>query len=347
MTISSFPDHFDSVEALDEFMSRPSPDVAAALQKLDGDIMILGVGGKMGPSLAMLARRSLDEAGLRKRVIGVSRFSSPQAMELLNKAGVETISCDLLNEDALSALPDIPNIVYMAGMKFGATGREALTWAMNTFLPGVVVRKFCRSRMVLFSSGNVYPLSPVLAGGCTEETPPAPVGEYAQSVLGRERVFEHFAGQYGVPGVIFRLNYAVEMRYGVLLDIATAVWTGEPIDLHTGHANVIWQGDANAIALRCLALAQTPPLVLNVSGPETASIRYVAQQFSRLLGKEPVFSGVEQPDAFLSNTTQAQKLFGYPRVPLGQVIEWVAHWVRNGGPTLHKPTKFQVRDGKY
>jgi nucleoside-diphosphate-sugar epimerase len=235
----------------------------------------------------------------------------------------------------------------MAGMKFGATGRESLTWAMNAFLPGTVARKFRRSRMVLFSSGNVYPLSPVLAGGCTEETPPAPVGEYAQSVLGRERVFEHVAVQFGVPGVIFRLNYAVEMRYGVLLDVATAVWTGEPVDLRTGHANVIWQGDANAIALRCLAHTQTPPLVLNVSGPETVSIRYLAQQFGRLLGKEPIFSGAEQPDAFLSNTTLAQKLFGYPRVPLGQVIEWVAGWVRNGGPTLKKPTHFQTRDGKY
>lgn len=347
MTITGFPDHFDTVEALDEFMSRPTPEVVAALQNLDGDIMILGVGGKMGPSLATLARRACAEAGLHKRVIGVSRFSSPQAMAQLNEAGVETISCDLLNEDALRALPDVPNIIYMAGMKFGATGREAQTWAMNAFLPGVVVRKFCRSRMVLFSSGNVYPLTSLLAGACTEQTPPAPIGEYAQSVLGRERVFAHFAGQLGVPAVIFRLNYAVEMRYGVLLDVATAVWAGEPIDLRNGYANVIWQGDANAVALRTLEHVMTPPLLLNVTGPEIVSIRALAVRFGQLLGKEPIFSGVEQPDALLGDAGLAHKLFGYPRVPLGQVIAWVARWVQSGGPTLQKPTHFQTRDGKY
>jgi nucleoside-diphosphate-sugar epimerase len=347
MTISTLPDHFDTVAALDEFMSRPTPEVVAALQRLDGDIMILGVGGKMGPSLAMLAKRSLDEAGLHKRVIGVSRFTSPQAMAQLNDAGVETISCDLLNEAALRALPDVPNIIYMAGMKFGATGREAMTWAMNSFLPGVVVRKFCRSRMVVFSSGNVYPMTPLLAGGCNEQTPPGPVGEYAQSVLGRERVFAHFAEQLGVPGVIFRLNYAVEMRYGVLLDVASAVWAGEAIDLRNGFANVIWQGDANAVALRCLGHAATPPLVLNVTGPEIVSIRAVAVQFGKLFGKQPVFANAEQPDAFFADAGLSHKLFGYPRVPLGQVIAWVARWVESGGPTLKKPTHFQTRDGKY
>lgn len=347
MTIAGLPDYFDGVEALDEFMSRPTPEVVAALQILDGDIMILGVGGKMGPSLATLARRACAEAGLRKRVIGVSRFSSPQAMALLNESGVETISCDLLNEDALRALPDVPNVIYMAGMKFGATGREAQTWAMNAFLPGVVVRKFCRSRIVLFSSGNIYPMTPLLAGACTEQTPPAPIGEYSQSVLGRERVFAHVAGELGVPGVIFRLNYAVEMRYGVLLDVASSVWAGEPIDLRNGFANVIWQGDANAIALRALEHVATPPLVLNVTGPEIVSIRALAVRFGQLLGKEPIFSGVEQPDALLSDAGLAHKLFGYPRVPLGQVIAWVARWVQSDGPTLKKPTHFQTRDGKY
>lgn len=347
MTIAGLPDYFDGVEALDEFMSRPTPEVVATLQNLDGDIMILGVGGKMGPSLATLARRACAEAGLRKRVIGVSRFSSPQAMALLNESGVETISCDLLNEDALRALPDVPNVIYMAGMKFGATGREAQTWAMNAFLPGVVVRKFCRSRIVLFSSGNIYPMTPLLAGACTEQTPPAPIGEYSQSVLGRERVFAHVAGELGVPGVIFRLNYAVEMRYGVLLDVASSVWAGEPIDLRNGFANVIWQGDANAIALRALEHVATPPLVLNVTGPEIVSIRALAVRFGQLLGKEPIFSGVEQPDALLSDAGLAHKLFGYPRVPLGQVIAWVARWVQSDGPTLKKPTHFQTRDGKY
>ncbi len=347
MLPDSLPSHFASVKALDEFLSRPTPEVIAALHALDGDLMILGAGGKMGPSLAVLARRVCDEAGIRKRIIGVSRFGSPQARELLDRAGVETIACDLLDDAALAGLPDAPNIVTMAGMKFGATGREPQTWAMNAFLPGMVARRFQRSRFVLFSSGNVYPFSPVNAGGCTEETPPAPVGEYAMSVLGRERVFEHFTGQFGTPGVIFRLNYAVEMRYGVLLDVAQKVWAGEPVDLTMGHVNVIWQGDANALALRALAAAETPPRVLNVTGPETLSIRALAEQFGQILGRLPLLVGSEAPNALLNNAGLAHKLFGRPRIPAGQIIEWVADWVRRGGPTLGKPTKFQARDGRF
>lgn len=341
------PDHFATVAELDEFLSRPTPEVVAAMQALEGDIMVLGVGGKMGPSLAALARRASDAAGARRRVIGVSRFSSAEAIASLSQAGVETIACDLLDADALRALPDAPNIVYMAGMKFGATGNEGLTWALNTFLPGVVARRFGRARFVVFSSGNVYPFAPVNGGGCTEESAPAPRGEYAQSVLGRERVFGHFASTLGIPAVIYRLNYAVEMRYGVLLDVASAVWAGEPIDLRTGYANVIWQGDANALALRCLAHAASPPLVLNVTGPETISIRALAGEFGDHFGKRPVFSGVEQPDALLSNAARAHALFGLPRVPLARMIAWTAAWVRGNGPTLRKPTRYSVRDGKF
>jgi hypothetical protein len=343
----SFPARFDTLEMLDEFLSRPTPEVVETLCQLDGDLMILGVGGKMGPSLAMLAQRACAEAGLSKRVIGVSRFSTPELRAQLEHAGVETISCDLLERDALFALPDVPNIIYMVGMKFGATGREAQTWAMNAYLPGMVVDRFRRSRVVVFSSGNIYPFEPVSYGGSTEATPPGPVGEYAQSVLGRERVFTHFAAQYHTPSVLFRLNYAVEMRYGVLLDVAQHVWAGEPIDVRMGHANVIWQGDANAWALRALALTQVPPRILNITGPETISIRRLALRFGELLDKEPVLVGQEQPDALLGNAAQAFQLFGYPRVPLSQIIVWVAEWVRAGGATLGKPTKFQVRDGKF
>jgi nucleoside-diphosphate-sugar epimerase len=343
----NLPSHFTSIDALDEYLSRPTPEVIDAMRALDGDLLILGVGGKMGPSLAALARRACDQAGIAKRIIGVSRFSSAQAREQLEAAGIEAIACDLLDEAALAALPDAPNIIYMAGMKFGATGREAQTWALNAFLPGMVVRRFRRSRFVLFSSGNVYPFVPVASGGCAEATPPAPVGEYAMSVLGRERVFEHFARELDVPGLIFRLNYAVEMRYGVLLDVAQKVWTGEPIDLGMGYANVIWQGDANALALRALALAETPPRVLNVTGPETISIRALAAQFGRLLGREPLLIGSEQPNALLSNAGLAHALLGRPRVPLDRVIEWAADWVRRGGPTLGKPTKFETRDGRF
>jgi dTDP-4-dehydrorhamnose reductase len=335
-----YPAYFESVEALEEYLSRPSPKVVESMHRLEGDILILGVGGKMGPTLAMLARRAVVEAGVNKRVIGVSRFSDPQVAEKLDRAGVETISCDLMDDEA-------PNVVYMVGSKFGTIGQEARTWAVNAFLPGRVVDHFRHSRIVLFSSGNVYPLTPVIEGGCTEDTPPAPVGEYAQSVLGRERIVQYFCAQLNVPGVLFRLNYAVEMRYGVLIDIARKVWAGETIDLHMGHVNVIWQGDANAYALRALALAEMPPKSLNVTGPETASVRSLAVQFGKLLDRTPIFEGREQPDALLSNAGQACALMGYPRVPLRKIVEWTAAWVMAGGALLGKPTKFQVRDGKF
>lgn len=347
-----WPAFFPSIAALDAFLARPTPEVIAVLAALPGDLLILGVGGKMGPSLAVMARRACDEAGIRKRIIGVSRFAA-QPVETLHvtsplaAAGVEIIACDLLDEAALAALPDAANVIYMAGMKFGATGREAETWAMNAYLPGRVVNRFPRSRFVVFSSGNVYPFCPVASGGCTEATPPAPVGEYAMSVLGRERVFAHFARQFGAPGVILRLNYAVEMRYGVLLDIAQKVWSGAPIDLAMGYANVIWQGDANAVALRALAVVENPPRVLNLTGPETVAMGALAGEFGRLLGRAPILVGAEQGDALLNDAGRAHALFGLPRVGLGQMVAWVADWVRRGGPTLGKPTKFQARDGQF
>jgi nucleoside-diphosphate-sugar epimerase len=336
-----------TVVELEARLAQPSPALVEAMARLDGDIMVLGVGGKMGPSLARLAVNAIRAAGVTKRVIGVARFSARGLAEDLGKDGVETIAADLLNEAALRGLPQAPNIIYMAGQKFGTSGAEHLTWAMNTYLPGRVADTLRGSRFVVFSTGNVYPLTPVALGGPVEETPPAPVGEYAQSCLGREQVFRYFSHVHGTPVLLFRLNYANDLRYGVLLDVARAVWEQRPIDLRMGYVNVIWQGDANEYALRSLALCTSPPTILNVSGPETVAIRWLAERFGEVLGVRPQFSGMEAETALLTNASRAHRLFGYPRVSLRQIIEWTAEWVRAGAPTLDKPTHFQQRDGKF
>lgn len=341
------PAQIETVEQLEDLLSRPAPGVAEALASFEGDLVVLGVGGKMGPTLARMARRALDEIGSSRAVIGVARFSNPAVRDALEAAGVRTLSCDLLDRRAVQALPEAGGVVFMAGTKFGSTGAEAFTWAMNAYMPGTVAERYRNARITVFSTGCVYPLLPVLSGGATEETPPEPVGEYSQSTLGRERVFEHFSRTYVTPVALFRLNYAVEMRYGVLFDVAQKVWNGVPVDLSMGHANVIWQGDANAAALRCLALAQSPPFVLNVTGPETLSIRDAALRLGRLMGKEPVFVGQESETALLSNAAKAHALLGYPTVPAGTVLQWLAHWLRIDGPTYNKPTHYQTRDGRY
>jgi len=341
-------DPIDTEAQLEERLSDPAPELIADLQAVPGDIQILGVGGKMGPSLARLARRALDAAGQSSRqVIGVARFSEPGLRDRLEGWGVRTIHADLLAPGALAALPDAPNLIFMAARKFGSTGNEAQTWAMNTFLPGLVAERFTKSRAVVFSTGNVYPLVPVASGGCTEQDPVGPVGEYAQSALGRERMFQYGSAQHGTLATILRLNYAAEMRYGVLLDVAEKVKTGTPIDLTMGHVNVIWQGDANAVALRALTIAAAPPTILNLTGPETISVRWVAEQLGDLLGKQPVFSGSPGETALLNNAAVCKRRFGAPRVSVEQLLRWVAHWVTRGGRTLAKPTKFQVRDGKF
>ena len=314
---------------------------------LEGDILILGVGGKMGPTLAKQAKRAIDLAGITKKVIGVSRFSTPGVREYLHEAGIETIAADLLSEDCLQNLPDIQNVILMAGRKFGSTDNENLTWAMNSYMPGRVADKYRDSELVIFSTGNVYPLTPVSRGGATECSPVAPIGEYAQSCLSRERICAYFSSQFGTPMAILRLNYAIDLRYGILLDIAEKVYSEESISLEMGNVNVIWQADANAVALRVFAHCQSPPLTLNVTGPETVSVRYLALRFGALFNKPPRFEGEEAETALLSNASQCYRLFGYPRVALEQMIEWIAEWVRIGGTTLRKPTHFEVRDGKF
>ena len=345
-TISQ-PEYIEDSEQLEEVMSQPTPEVIEAIRGMTGDLLILGVGGKMGPTLAKLAKRAIDASGSDKRIIGVSRFSAPGLRSDLNQAGIETIVCDLLNETELEELPDVPNVVFMAGRKFGSTGNESLTWAMNTYMPGRVAEKYRNSRIVVFSTGNVYPLTPISHGGATEMHPVEPIGEYAQSCLGRERVFEHAANQFGTRLAILRLNYAIDLRYGILLDIAEKVYCEKSVDVTMGAANVIWQGDANAVALRTFLHCQSPPIILNLTGPEIVSSRWLATRFGEIFGKAPIFEGVEAETALLSNAARCHQLFGYPRIALEQMVQWVARWVEIGEMTLGKPTKFEVRDGKF
>ena len=334
-------------EQLEDRLSEPSSNDARAMVALDGDILILGVAGKMGPSLARRARRACEVAGVKKRIIGVARFSTPGTRDLLESNGVETIQADLLDPQALAALPDAGNVIFMTGRKFGSTGSEHLTWAMNVFQPGTAADRFRQSRIVAFSSGNVYPLMPVLQGGATELTPPAPVGEYAISALGRERMLEYFSSRHGTPVTILRLNYAIDLRYGVLLDVGQKVFERRSVNLSMGHANVIWQGDANSICLQSFALCQSPPAILNMTGPETISIRWLAHRFGARFGVDPILEGTESDTALLNNAARCHRLFGYPSVTVEQMIEMVADWIGLGGATLNKPTHFETRDGKF
>lgn len=335
------------VEHLEDLLSQPSDAAVRAMMNMQGDLMILGVGGKMGPTLARMAKRASDQAGVKRRIIGVSRFSDAALPERLQSHGIGTIACDLLNQEQLNALPNVPNIVHMTAFKFGATGQESRTWAMNCMLPGWVCQHFRNSKIVLFSTGNVYPLAPIHLGGSTETDTLAPVGEYGASCLGKERVASYFSETLNIPMSIIRLNYANEMRYGVLVDIARKVWTGEAVDVRMGALNAIWQADANAMSLAAFDHASSPPLVLNVAGPETISVRRAAEQFGRLMKKPVRIAGEESTDALLSNAQRAFRLFGYPRITTGQLIHWITDWVKRGGESLGKPTHFEVRDGKF
>jgi nucleoside-diphosphate-sugar epimerase len=348
MTVATeLPATIADVAHLDDLLSTPTPAVVDALSGLDGDLLVLGAGGKMGPTLARMARRALDAGGSGRRVIAVSRFSDRTVADGLRSHGIETRHGDLLDRSALAALPDAAAVVYMAGRKFGSTGDAALTWAMNCHLPALVCERFASSRIVAFSTGNVYGLVPAGSGGSREADAAHPVGEYAMSCLGRERIVEHFSRTRGTAAVLLRLNYATELRYGVLVDLARRIHAGEVVDVTMGYFNVIWQADANAMALASLAHATSPPLVLNIAGPEELTVRGCSEALASAMGRRVSFRGIEAPDAILSNGSAGWTLFGRPRVDAAQVIAWTADWVARGGESLGKPTHFESRDGGF
>ena len=339
--LSTVSTHADLVDVL----SEPYPEDVDLARRLDDHVLVLGAGGKLGPTLVRRIVRALEEAGSDLRVFAASRYSDPALRKEVEETGAEVIHADLLDDAALAALPDCRNVIYLAGMKFGSTGKRALTWVLNSYLPGRVATRFRDSRIVALSTGNVYPVVPVDSGGSKETDEPGPVGEYAQSCLGRERVFEYFSDR--TPTCLVRLNYAVEMRYGVLLDIASKVFGREPVSLETGYVNVIWQGDANSVCFRALEICESPASILNLTGSETLSVRKIAEQFGERFGVEPVFAGEEQPTALLSNAARCHAVFGPPRIGVEQIIDLVAAWVKSGGTTHGKPTKFEVRDGRF
>ena len=331
-------------QELDDLLSTPRAETKAALEACPGDIIILGAGGKMGPTLARMAVRAHRDS---RRVIAVSRWSAAAARNALNKAGVETIQCDLLDPQSVARLPDAANVIFMAGQKFGTAEAPTMTWAMNTIVPAHCAHRYRNSRIVAFSTGNVYPLTPIERGGSREDDTPGPVGEYAVSCVGRERVFEFYAMQHRTRVAIFRLNYAIDLRYGVLVDIALKVYRGEPVSVEMGYVNVIWQGDANRIALECLRPAASPSFVVNVTGADILSVRELAEWFGERFGKRVQFTGNERADALLSNTSRMRETFAAPEVSLDQMRAWVAQWIEEGGPLLGKATKFEARDGRF
>ncbi len=341
------PTHIDTVEELDEFITQPDSQIEELLNTIDGDIMILGIGGKIGSHIGLLAKRAIEQRDLHKRVYGVSRFSNNVIKKDLEEKGIITISCDLLNEQEVRKLPKVKNIIYLVGKKFGTMNDSNGTWAINTLVPKNVCEFFSESRIVVLSTGCVYDLIELKEIGATEDTPTNPLGDYANSAVGREKVFLYYSENYAIPMILLRLNYSIDLRYGVLFDIAKSVYDGKQIDLSMGHVNVLWQGDVIRQTILSLALCSIPAEPLNITGPETVSVRYVAHQFGRLFGKEPVFAGQEQETALLSNSSKATALFGYPTVPLMRMIEWVANWVKIGGETLNKATHFETRNGKY
>lgn len=343
MTTQLLPSEINTIQELDEMLSRPSPRLVEYMKTLQGDIMILGAGGKVGPTLVRTAQRAIQAAGVKKDIVAVDVLPMPA----LEADGVKTITCDLLDLEAVAKLPQVENVIYMVGRKFGSTGQEWLTWGINVIIPYHVARAFTGSRIAAFSTGCVYPVMHVDTGGATEDVPAEPVGEYAQSCLGRERMFDYYSEKFGEKVVHIRLNYAIDLRYGVLYDIASKVWAGEPVDVTTGIANVIWQGDVSNQVLMSFDQASSPAAILNVTGPEIISIRETAVKFGKLMGKDVTFSGVENGKGYLNNPTKATKLFGAPTVSFDQMLQWIAHWIMIGGENLGKPTHFETQNGKY
>jgi nucleoside-diphosphate-sugar epimerase len=345
--MNKLPEKFENEEQLEELLSRPGAEVIKMFDHLDGDILFLGVSGKIGQSLARMAKRASEAAGRKRRIIGVALFENKEIQKKIEKSGVETIHGDLLDTQFTKSLPPFKNVFFLAGMKFGSVDNLAMTWAINSYLPAIIADHFVKSRIVAFSTGCVYPLVPVESGGSVETDPPVAIGEYAQSCLGRERMFEYGSNKHKSQVALIRLNYSVEMRYGVLVDIAIKVKNNQPVDLAMGHFNVIWQGDMNNYVLRSLEQATSPAKVLNITGPEILSVREVATEFARLFGVTPILTGKEAPTALLSNSKQAFDLFGKPTVPITLVIKWLAEWLKEDRGLLGKPTHFEVRDGKY
>jgi hypothetical protein len=347
LKMNTYPERIENEDQLEELLSRPGKEVVEMFSKLEGDLMFLGVSGKIGQSLSRMAKRACEEAGVKKRVIGVSLYENNELQKKMESYGIETIHGDLLDTNFTNSLPEVKNVFYLAGMKFGSIDNLAMTWAVNSYLPAIVADHFRNSRIVAFSTGCVYPLVPVESGGSLETDPPVAIGEYAQSCLGRERMFEYGSNKYNTKVALIRLNYSVEMRYGVLVDIAVKVKNKQPVDLAMGYFNVIWQGDMNNFVLRSLEHVSSPAKVLNLTGPEILSVREVAKDFGKLFHTEPILINEEAPTALLSNSGEAFGLFGRPTVPITQVIKWIANWINEDRGLLGKPTHFEVRDGKY
>lgn len=341
------PHLIENQEQLEEVLTEPRPVLVEFIRRVRSPLLILGAGGKMGPTLAVLTHRAAVAAGHKLRVVAVSRFRDALAREWLETRNVETVSCDLFDREALAALPDAVDVLYLVGVKFGTSQNPSLTWAANTIIPTNVAERFPQARIVALSTGNVYPMVPIGSGGATESTALTPVGEYANAAVARERVFEFHSRQHGTPMVLVRLNYAHDLRYGVLRDIAQKVWSGEAVDVTNGYFNCIWQGDANDYVLRSLELAASPPLPLNLTGPEVLSVRAVATRLGELMGKVPQFTGSETAVALLNNPARTCELLGQPPTPLDTALRWTAHWVMRGGASLNKRTHFEVVDGKY
>lgn len=343
----TLPNHIETEAELEDALAEPSEADLDCVARLDGDVLVLGAGGKMGPSLARRVHRAMVRSGSRRRVLAASRFSSSAVRAGLEAEGIGTLACDLLDPASITALPQCPFVLFLAGRKFGTLDRTDITWATNTVVPARVAEHFAGSRLVVFSTGNVYPLVDVRGPASTEDDVPAPVGEYAQSCLGRERVVEFVSREQQLRALIYRLNYAVDLRYGTLVDIARRVFAGEPVDLTVGSFNAIWQGDANSYALRSLELCSSPPAILNVTGPERITVRETAEWFGSAFGVRPSFMNTEGPVALLSDSSRCRARLGEPAVPLGLLRQWVAHWVQTGGSSLNKPTHFEVADGRF
>ena len=345
--MKEYPDKITSLDMLEDLLSTPTDEAVKMFSGLEGDIMLLGIGGKIGPSLARMAKRACDEAGAKKRMYGVALFESEEQRKELEALGFETFHGDLLDPDFIHSLPRVKNVYFLAGMKFGSEDNLSLTWAVNSYMPALVAEYYKESNIVAFSTGCVYPLVSVESGGSLETDAPGPVGEYAQSCLGRERMFEYGSKQHGTRVCLIRLNYSVELRYGVLVDIGLKVKNQEPIDLSMGFFNVIWQGDVNDVVLRSMEICESPAKILNITGPDTLSVREVAKEFGKLFNTVPEFVNEEAKTALLNNSEQAFQLFGRPKVPTRRIIEWIAEWISQGGEMLGKPTHYEVRDGKY